>query len=153
MLAPRALNRQGAAPGAKRSATVGLACARRPAVWARCIGVETGGELRLEEVALERAEEVCGLGQASPAMREAVVVLVAGDDSGDGCFLTVSVTNDELQCDAQRRASPGSSGRGRIRVILFDFVDFPQHLPALLVEGDDIGDSLFITLIVTHDEL
>src|SRR6267142_196796 len=31
----------------------------------------------------------------------------------------------------------------------------PEMLDALmaLVEGDDIGDSLFITLIVTHDEL
>jgi len=64
-------------------------------------------------------------------MLDAVVVLVEGDDIGDSFFLTVIVTNDELQCDAHRRASPGSSGRGRIRVILFDFVDFPQHLHAL----------------------
>jgi hypothetical protein len=44
-------------------------------------------------------------------MLDAVVVLVEGDDIGDSFFLTVIVTNDELQCDAHRRASPGSSGR------------------------------------------
>ena len=44
-------------------------------------------------------------------MLDAVVVLVEGDDIGDGFFLTVIVTNDELQCDTHRRASPGSRGR------------------------------------------
>jgi hypothetical protein len=44
-------------------------------------------------------------------MLDALVVLGEGDDIGDGFFLTVIVTNDELQFDAHRRASLGSRGR------------------------------------------
>ena len=44
-------------------------------------------------------------------MFDALVILVEGDDIGDGFFVTVIVTDDELQFDAHRRASPGSSGR------------------------------------------
>jgi len=39
------------------------------------------------------------------------MVLLEGYDIGDGLFMTVTVTDDELQFDAHRRASPGSSGR------------------------------------------
>jgi hypothetical protein len=55
---------KGAEQGAKRSTAVGLESERRPAVWARCMGVEKGGELLLEEVSLESAEKLFGLGQA-----------------------------------------------------------------------------------------
>jgi hypothetical protein len=55
---------KGAEQGAKRSAAVGLEFEWRAAVWARCMGVEKGGELLLEEVSLESAEELFGLGQA-----------------------------------------------------------------------------------------
>jgi hypothetical protein len=44
-------------------------------------------------------------------MFDALIVLVEGDDIGDGFFLTVIVTDDELQCDAHSRASPGSRGK------------------------------------------
>jgi len=43
-------------------------------------------------------------------MFDAFVVLVEGDDVGGGFFVTVVVTNDELQFDAHRRVAPGSRG-------------------------------------------
>jgi hypothetical protein len=49
--------------------------------------------------------------QWSGTRPDALVVLGEGDDIGDSFFLTVIVTNDELQFDAHRRASLGSSGR------------------------------------------
>ena len=44
-------------------------------------------------------------------MFDALVVLGEGDDIGDGLFMTVIVTDDELQFDAHTGASPGSSGQ------------------------------------------
>ena len=96
MLEPRTGERQGAEQGAKRAAAVGLELERRTAVRARRVGVEKGGDLLLEEVALEGAEEVFGFGQTQPEMLNALVVLVEGDDIGDGLFVTVIVRNDEL---------------------------------------------------------
>ena len=84
---------------------------RRAAVRARCRRVEKGGDLLLEEVALEDAQELFGLGQTQPEMLDALVVLVEGDDIGDGFFMTVIVTDDELQFDANSRTSPGSCGK------------------------------------------
>jgi hypothetical protein len=40
-----------------------------------------------------------------------LVVLVEGEDIGDGFFMTVIVTDDELQLDAHSRTSPGSCGK------------------------------------------
>jgi hypothetical protein len=65
----------------------------------------------LQEVSLEGAEQLFGLGQAYPEMFDALVILVEGDDIGDGFFVTVIVTDDELQFDAHTGASPGSSGQ------------------------------------------
>jgi hypothetical protein len=58
--------------------------------------------LLLEEVSLEGAEELFGLGQAQPEMLDALVVLVEGDDIGDGFFVTLIVTNDERSSVAER---------------------------------------------------
>jgi hypothetical protein len=73
--------------------------------------VEQGGELLVEEVPLEDAEELVGLGERQPEMLDALVVLGEGDDIGDRFFVTIIVTDDEWEFDAQSRASPGSSGR------------------------------------------
>jgi hypothetical protein len=54
--------------------------------------VEKGVELLLEEVPLEGAEEVFGLGQGQPEMLDALMVLVEDDDIGDGLFLTLIPT-------------------------------------------------------------
>src|SRR6266702_7863694 len=111
MLEPRTINLQGAEQGAQRAAAVGLELERCPAVRARRARVEKGVNLLLEEVALEGAEQLFGLGQGQSEMFDALVVLVEGDDIGDGFFMTLIVTDDQLQFDAHRRASPGSRGR------------------------------------------
>jgi hypothetical protein len=71
--------------------------------------VEKGGDLLLQDVSLEGAEELFGLGQRQPKMLDALVVLGERDDIGDGLFVTVIVRDDELQFDAHKRVSPGSS--------------------------------------------
>jgi hypothetical protein len=59
--------------------------------------------LLLEEMLLEGAEEVFGLGQGQPEMLDALMVLGEGDDIGDGLFITLIVTHDELQFEAHTR--------------------------------------------------
>jgi hypothetical protein len=90
----------------------GLELERRPTVWTRRARIEKGVNLLLEEVALEGEGVWTRPGSTSRC-------------SMHWCFLlrvmtsvTVSsspsiVTNDELQFDTHRGASPGSSGRGR----------------------------------------
>src|SRR5499426_4334799 len=102
---------KGAEQGAQRAGAVGLELERCPAVRARRARVEKGVNLLLEEVALEGAEQSFGLGQGQSEMFDALVVLVEADDIGDGLFLTVIVTNDELQFDTHTGGSPGSSDR------------------------------------------
>jgi hypothetical protein len=111
MLPPRTRERKGAKQGAKRAAAAGLEMERCPAVRARRMRIEKGGDLLLEEVSLEGAEKLFGLSQAYPEMFDALVMLVEGDDIGDGFCVTVIVTDDELQFDAHTGASPGSSGQ------------------------------------------
>ena len=96
---------------AKRAAAVGLELERRAAVRARRMRVEKSVDLLLEEVSLEGAKELFGLGQTQPEMLDALVVLVEGDDISDGFFMTVIVTHDALQFDTHTGASPGSSDR------------------------------------------
>ena len=133
MLQPRTRELQRAKHRAKRAAATGLELERRPAVRTGRTRVEKGGDLLLEEVPLEGAEELFGLGQGQPKMLEALLVLVEGDDIGDGLFLTLIVTDDELQFDTHTGASQGSSGKRRVHAILPDVGGFPQHLHALLI--------------------
>jgi hypothetical protein len=83
----------------------------RGTVLARRMGVEKGVDLLLEDVVLEGAQELFSFGQTQPEMLNALVVFIEGDDIGNSFFLTIIVTNDELQFDAHSRASPGLSGR------------------------------------------
>jgi hypothetical protein len=64
-----------------------------------------------QQVTLGGAEQVFGFRQGQPEMLDALVILVQGDDIGDGFFVTLIVTHDELQFDTHTVASPGSSGR------------------------------------------
>src|SRR4029434_6910167 len=107
MFQPRTRERQGAKQGAKRFAAAGLELERCPAVRARRMRVEKGGDLLLENVPLEGAEELFGLGQRQPEMVDALMVFVEGDNIGDGLFITLIVTHDELQFDTHTGASPG----------------------------------------------
>ena len=108
----------------------------RAVLWHACLrktrwkgGVLTGiyrppgiaGNLLVEEVPLEGAEELFGLGQGQPEMLDALMVLVEGDDIGDGLFLTLIVTHDELQFDTHTGASPGSSDGSIAQAILPEY--------------------------------
>src|SRR5262245_25300457 len=106
MFQPRTGERKGAKQGAKRFAAAGLEFEGCLAVRAGRMGVEKGGDLLLEYVPLDGAEEVFGLGQRQPEMLDTLVVLVEGDDIGDSLFVTVIVRDNELQCDAHSKASP-----------------------------------------------
>jgi hypothetical protein len=75
----------------------------------------------LEEVPLQSAKELFGLRQGQPEMLEASIVLVEGDDIGDGLFITLIVTHDELQFDTHTGASPGSRDRCIAQAILPEF--------------------------------
>src|SRR5207249_6964480 len=59
------------------------------------------------------------------------VIFVEGDDIGDGLFVTLIVTHNELQFDMHPGASPSSSDRRIAQPILPEFEGYPQHLPAL----------------------
>jgi hypothetical protein len=91
MLQPRTVELKWAKQGAKRAPSAGFQGQRRPAVRASRGRVEKGGDLRLEEVLLQGAEEVFGLRQGQPEMLDALMVLVEGDDIGDGLFLTLII--------------------------------------------------------------
>ena len=111
MFKPRTVALQRAKQGAKRAAAMGLDLERRPAVWTGRMRVEKGVDLLLEEVPLQGAEELFGLRQGQPEMLDALMVLVEGDDIGDGLFITLIVTHDELQFDTHTGVSPSSSDR------------------------------------------
>src|SRR5215510_7739456 len=100
MLQPRTVERKRAKQGAKRALRAGFQVQRRPAVRAIRARVEKGVDLLLEEVLLQGTEEVFGLRERQPEMLDALMVLVKGDDVGDGLFLTMIITHDELQFEA-----------------------------------------------------
>ena len=111
MLQPRTVARKRAKHGTNGPPGVGLELERRPAVPARRTRVEKGGDLLVEEMPLEGAEELCGLGEGQPKMLDALRVLVEGEDIGDSLFITLIVIHDELQFDTHTGASPGSSDK------------------------------------------
>jgi len=61
--------------------------------------VEKGGNLVLQQVSLQGAEELFGLRQGQPERLDASVVLIEGDHIGDGLFMTRIAAYDELQFD------------------------------------------------------
>jgi hypothetical protein len=74
--------------------------------------------LVLKQVVLQGAEELFGLGKGQPQMLDTLVVLVEGNHIGDSLLLPLIAVHDELQFDTHTGASPGSSGRGMIQVIV-----------------------------------
>src|SRR5262252_6424178 len=67
-------------------------------------------------------------------MLDALAVFVERHHLGDGLFLTLIATHDELKFDTHTKASPGSSDRRMIRAIVPKLIHNPQHLPALNVD-------------------
>ena len=111
MVPPRTGELKRSKQGAKRAAGAGFELQRRPAVRAIRARVKKGVDLLPQQVTLGGAEKLFGLRQGQPEMLDALVILVEGDDIGDGFFVTLIVPNDELQFDTHTVASPGSSGR------------------------------------------
>ena len=111
VLKPRTLSLAGVKQSAKHSAAVGLELERGTAVLARQGRIEQGVDVLLEEASLEGIEQLFGLGQGQPERLDALMVLVEGADSGDGLFLPLLITHDELQFETHTGASPGSSDR------------------------------------------
>jgi hypothetical protein len=131
MLQPRAGQLAGAKQGAKRAARVGLHLKRSTAVRTSRARVEKGVDLLLQQLSLKGAEELFGLRQRQTEVLDALGGLVEGDHIGDGFFMALIVTDDELEFDTHR-APPGSRNRGMIQAILPEFFAYPQHLHALL---------------------
>src|SRR4029453_15661572 len=99
MLKPRAIELKCPKQGTKRPVSAGLELERCAAVRAIRARVEKGIDLLLEEVSLQGAEQLFGLGQGQPEMLDASVVLVEGDHIGDGLFMTLIPEHDELELD------------------------------------------------------
>src|SRR6267154_1596449 len=131
MLQPRAVKCESAKQGTKRVACMGFPLEQGATVRARRTWVEKGGDLLLQQVSLQGAEELFGLRQGQPEMLDTSVVFVEGDDIGDGLFMTLIAAHDELKFDTHTGASPGLSGRRMIQAIVPEVLRSPQHLPAL----------------------
>jgi hypothetical protein len=67
---------------------------------------------------LGSTEQLFGLRQGQPEMLDTLVIFVEGDDIGDGLFVTLIVTHNELQFDTHPGASPSSSDRRIAQPIL-----------------------------------
>src|SRR6266478_10208547 len=80
---------------------------------------------------LGSTEQLFGLRQGQPEMLDTLGIFVEGDDIGDGLFVTLIVTHNELQFDTHPGASPSLSDRRIAQPILPEFAGYPQHLPAL----------------------
>src|SRR2546425_13248279 len=110
MLQPRAVKGERAKQSTKRSACVGFHFEQGATVRARGTRVEKGVNLVLKQVSLQGAEELFGLCQGQPEMLDASVVLIEGDHIGDGLFMTLIATHDELKFDTH-------TGLLRVRVV------------------------------------
>ena len=95
--------------------------------------------LVLQQVFLDRVEELFSLSEGQAQMLDALRVLLQGNDISDGFFLAIIGAHDELEFDAHGRAPLGLSGRCMMQAILPEFVDYPQHLHALGDLGYDLS--------------
>ena len=60
-------------------------------------------------------------------------VLLQGDNVSDGFFLAIIAAHDKLEFDVHRKTPPGLSGGCMMQATLPEFVEYPQHLHALLM--------------------
>lgn len=58
--------------------------------------IEKGVDLLLKHALLDRGEELLGFSQSQAQMLDALVVLVQGDEVGDGFFTAIIATDDQL---------------------------------------------------------
>jgi hypothetical protein len=105
---------------------------RDAAVWAGCAHVEKRINLLLKQVFLDGIQELFGLPACQTQMLDALGVFLQGDDVGNGFFMAIIAAHDELEFDTHGRAPPGLSNGCMMQAILPEFVDYPQHLHALV---------------------
>ena len=84
---------------------------RRAAVLPRGARIEKCVDLSLEHALLDGGEELLRLRKRQAHMLNASVVVLQGDDIGNGFFVAIIITNNALKFDAHGGASPGSHGR------------------------------------------
>src|SRR6266404_1658898 len=99
MLQPRAVQCERANQSTKRAAGVGFPLEQGATGRARGTRVEKGGNVVLQQVSLQGAEELFGLRQDQSELLDALVVFVERDHLGDGLFLTRIAAQDELKFD------------------------------------------------------
>jgi hypothetical protein len=61
----------------------------------------------LQQVFLDRVEELFGLSEGQAEMLDALGILLQSDDVGDGFFLAIIAAQDELEFDAHGRGLRG----------------------------------------------
>jgi hypothetical protein len=131
MAEPWAGELEGAKQGAEWAALVGFHLAWRAAVWTGRAGSEKRVDLSLQQAVLDGFEELFGFLESQAQMFDALAVLLQGDNIGDGGFMAIIISNNELQFDTHGGASPGSGGRGMMPAIVPEIVPYPQLLHAL----------------------
>ena len=109
---PRTSQIEGAKHGAERAVLIAVDRVRRPAVWTGRAGSEKRVNLALQQPVLEGFEELFGFSEGQAQMLDACVVLFQGDEVGDGGFMAIIITHNELQFDAYGSAFPSSGGGG-----------------------------------------
>jgi hypothetical protein len=83
---------------------------RGAAVLARGARLEKRVNLVLQQAFLESVQELFGLPEGQAQMLDALGVLLKDDDIGDGFFMAIIITNNELKFDAHGESSSGSGG-------------------------------------------
>jgi hypothetical protein len=86
----------------------------------------------LQHAVLDGGEELFGFLKRQTEMLKACGILLHGDEVCHCFFTSIIAAHNELQFDTHGESSSGSGGRRIMQVILPEFVDYPQHLHALL---------------------
>ena len=123
---------KGAKQGTERSGLRAFGFEGGATVRAGRAAVEKCLHLVLQQAFLDRGEELFGLRERQAQMLNALGVLLQGDEVCHRFFPAIIAAHDELEFDAHGRAPPGLSGGGMMQAILPEFVDYPQHLHALI---------------------
>jgi hypothetical protein len=104
---PRTGELEGAKQGAERARMEAFDFQWGAAVFARGARVEKRINLALEHTVLDGGEELLRLGERQAQMLNTSVVFLQDDEIGDGFFLAIIITKNELQFDAHEECSSG----------------------------------------------
>jgi hypothetical protein len=107
---PRAGELEGAEQGAERAVMVAFDFEPSAAVRVGRTRVQNRVHLALQQVFLDGVKELFGFLKRQAQMFNASVVLLQGDEIGDGFCMAIITVYDELKFHVHGGASPGSSG-------------------------------------------